>query len=151
METYKLIKFIGRLSEPLDCDIVAMGGTNDKSVSERLLLQWEQNSTGQYKCHMFDKQGHFYWQQSQEDERRFLDIIVDAVLLQLDEDSAGELVPGDLEQQSTLSSVTFNDSFADIGSVEDQQSHATRDGNSRGGGAGGSKHSGRAIGESGMN
>ena len=59
METYRLVKFIGRLSEPLDCDIIAMGGTNDKSVSERMLTQWRDMTAGSFDHHMFDKGSHF--------------------------------------------------------------------------------------------
>lgn len=152
METYKLVKIIGRLSEPLDCDIIAMGGTHDKSVSERLLLQWEQMTTGHFKCHMFDKGGHFYWQQSAEDERRFLDIIIDVALLQQDaERSVGELEAGiDIDQQSTISSVTYNDSNADFALVEGQQ-YTVRDTESGGGSReGDSKRSSRTIEESDM-
>lgn len=108
------MKFIGRLLEPLDCDILAMGGESDRAVTERLLMKWGELTTGAFDLHIVNKGGHFYWTQSEEDEMEFLTRIVDFVLIK------GEATEGDdvaIDNQSTVSSVTFNDSIIDVRSV----------------------------------
>jgi surfactin synthase thioesterase subunit len=63
METYRYLRQLGTTqgSAPLKCEIVAMCGGNDKTVSERLLMQWGDMTTGSFQHHIFDHGDHYYW------------------------------------------------------------------------------------------
>jgi hypothetical protein len=41
-----------------------MCGGNDKTVSERLLMQWGEMTAGAFQHHIFDHGGHYYWLES---------------------------------------------------------------------------------------
>jgi hypothetical protein len=40
---------------------VALCGSDDRSVSERLLAQWGDMTSGSFQHHVFDRSGHYFW------------------------------------------------------------------------------------------
>jgi surfactin synthase thioesterase subunit len=154
LESYRYLRQLGASQSipPLKCDIVALCGSDDRSVSERLLAQWGEMTSGSFQHQVFDRSGHYYWlsnchQGGAEEERggnstsrsgggsvggsihsvrrkshekEFLTILIRAsnpfhILLSEDElGGEGKATESEDEedgQRSTVSSVTFQDSY----------------------------------------
>jgi medium-chain acyl-[acyl-carrier-protein] hydrolase len=51
---------------PLACSMTAFGGTRDRRVSEPEVAAWREQTTGDFRCQMFEG-GHFFFQDRRDD------------------------------------------------------------------------------------
>ena len=123
LESYKLLRSLGaKNAPPLTCPITAICGSNDKSVSERLLLQWAEMTSGEFNSHLFEQCGHYYWLNGSSHEELFLRFLIQySNPTHTLPDLKDENSDGYYDDKSTVSSVSFQDSFMDSVDLDQQQ------------------------------
>lgn len=82
LETYNFKRSIGRQGPALDCNITALGGSDDVFAGgEQVLNKWRDSTSGGCSVHVFEKAGHFYWKYSDDYEDHFLEYIIEKLFV----------------------------------------------------------------------